>query len=76
MLFNLGIMYGNGQGVDKDKKRAVKLFTLATDQGHATAQYNLGIMYYNGRGVDQDDKRAVELFTLAADQGHVNALSL
>lgn len=43
-------MYAGGRGVDKDEKRAVKMYTLAADQGHASAQYNLGVMYEHGRG--------------------------
>jgi len=66
-------MYADGRGVDKDDKRAVELFTLAADQGHAGAQCTLGNKYADGHGVDRDEKRAVELFTLAADQGFVQA---
>ena len=49
------------------------LYKLASDQGHASAQYNLGIVYQYGQGVDKDEKRAVEFYTLAADQGHAIA---
>ena len=47
----------------------MKWYTLAAEQGHASAQYNLGFMYNNGRGVPQDDKTAVKWHTLAAEQG-------
>jgi hypothetical protein len=62
-------MYENGRGVAKDKAEAVRLYRLAADQGHATAQYNLGWMFENGRGVAKDKAEAVRLYRLAADQG-------
>ena len=61
-------MYEHGQGVEKNAKRAVELFTLSANQGHAEAQCYLGIMYEKGKGVEKDTKRAVELLTLSADQ--------
>ena len=57
-------MYRDGEGAEKDEKRAVELFTLAADQGHPKAQFNLGIMYDEGQGVDKDEKRAFEFYTL------------
>jgi TPR repeat protein len=39
--FNLGIMYENGQGVEKDDERAVEWYQRAADQGHVKAQFNL-----------------------------------
>ena len=61
------------EGVPQDDKTAVKSvkwYTLAAEQGYATAQYNLGFMYNNGEGVPQDDKTAVKWYTLAAEQGY------
>jgi TPR repeat protein len=37
-----GFFYQHNQGVPKDEKEAVRLFTLAAAQGHAPAQNNLG----------------------------------
>ena len=66
-------MYANGEGVPQDDKTAVKWYTLAAEQGYATAQNNLGLMYANGQGVPQDDKTAVKWYTLAAEQGYATA---
>ena len=52
--FNLGLMYGNGQGVPQDYKETVKWYRLAAEQGDADAQEKLGIMYEFGKGVPQD----------------------
>ena len=41
--YNLGVMYGNGEGVEKDAKREAELYILSANQGHAKAQYNLGV---------------------------------
>ncbi|MFP6803287.1 MAG: tetratricopeptide repeat protein, partial [Pseudomonadales bacterium] len=68
-LFNLAAMYGNGKGVPEDDKEAVKLYRLAAEQGHLSAQHKLGLMYDNGEGLPEDDKAAVKWYRLAADQG-------
>ena len=70
---NLGVMYGNGQGVGQDDAEAVRWYRLAAEQGHAHAQNNLGFMYRDGRGVGQDYAEAARLYRLAAEQGHVVA---
>jgi TPR repeat protein len=71
--FNLGVMYGTGQGVAQDYQEAIRWYRLAAAQGNADAQDNLGMMYSRGRGVAQDDKEAVRWFRLAAAQGYADA---
>jgi len=61
-------MYGNGRGVVKDDKEAVKWYRLAAEQGNADVQSYLGVMYDNGRGVLQDDKETAKWYLLAAEQ--------
>lgn len=72
--FGLGMMYGNGFGVDMDDALAIKWYGLAAEQGHAQAQCNLAVMYQNGWGVEQSDAEAAKLFTLSAEQGVVEAM--
>jgi len=67
--YNLGFMYGNGQGVLQDYAEALKWYRKATEQGHARAQYNLGFMYENGQGVARDYVRAHLWFNLATANG-------
>ncbi|RAP28943.1 hypothetical protein DID78_04400 [Candidatus Marinamargulisbacteria bacterium SCGC AG-343-D04] len=77
--YSLGCMYQEGKGVDQDLNEAVRLYTLAADQGNAPAQYNLGWMYENVRGVNESFQKAARWYRLAVDQGHVeeqNALEL
>ncbi|MCI6564383.1 tetratricopeptide repeat protein, partial [Campylobacter sp.] len=52
--FNLGIMYANGNGVEKDLGKAVELFKKACDGGNMRGCHNLGVMYTNGNGVEKD----------------------
>ena len=71
--YNLGSMYGTGEGVPQDDAEAVRWYRLAAKQGNASAQNNLGSMYGTGRGVPQDDAEAVRWYRLAAKQGNASA---
>ena len=46
----LGVMYANGQGVEKSDAEAMKWYRLAADRGDAGAQTALGVIYVNGLG--------------------------
>ncbi len=72
--FGLGMMYGNGFGVDMDDALAIKWYSLAAEQGHAQAQCNLAVMHQNGWGVPQSDAEAARLYALSAEQGIVEAM--
>ncbi len=52
--FNLGGLYGFGQGVPQNDAEAAKWYRLSAEQGHAGAQLNLGFMYRDGNGVPQN----------------------
>ena len=71
--FNKGVRYYNGDGVEQDKKEAVKWFRKAAEQGNASAQLNLGYCYENGEGVEQNKAEAVKWYRKAADQGEAKA---
>lgn len=66
---NLGVIYGNGNGVRQDYAEAASWFHLAADQGNIPAQCNLGVLYRDGHGVPRDYAEAANWFRLAADQG-------
>ena len=71
-IYNLGSKYYHGKlGLQKDVRRAVKLWTEAAELGSIDALYNLGVVYIDGDAVQGDRAKAVELFTKAAMQGHV-----
>ena len=61
------------RAVPQDDAKAMRWYTKAAKQGHATAQAILGIRYYEGRGVPQDYAEAVRWYRMAAEQG--NALA-
>lgn len=52
--FQLGVMYGNGQGVRRDYAEAEKWYRRAANQGNAQAQNSLGFVYTNGQGVERN----------------------
>lgn len=72
--YELGMLYKNGSGVQKDYMKAIEWLTKAADQGEDIAQKNLGEMYENGLGVPQDYTKAIELYTQSAKQGNAIAL--
>jgi len=66
-------LYDHGEGIPKDKAKAVKYYQLAVAKGNARAQCNLGYMYRHGDGVSQDKQEARRLYQLAADQENAQA---
>ena len=67
--YGMGLLYGNGFGVDMNDEFALKFYGLAASQGHAEAQYNLGVMHQNGWGVPLNEEEGIKWFRLAAEQG-------
>jgi len=67
--FGMGLLYGNGYGVELDDFQALKWYVLAAGQGHAKAQCNIAVMHANGWGVPQSDEEALKWYSLAAEQG-------
>ena len=71
--YGMGLLYGNGFGVDMNDDLALKYYGMAAEQGHADAQFNLAVMHQNGWGVPQSDDEANRWYELAADQGIAQA---
>jgi TPR repeat protein len=59
-------MYEGGDGVTKDAAEAVRLYSLAADQGLHIAQFDLAYMYENGNGVIANTEQAIKLYEKAA----------
>ncbi len=59
----LGIMYYNGEGIEKNYAEAVRYYRLAADQGNANGQNGLGNCYYNGEGVEKNYAEAARQFS-------------
>ena len=71
--YNLGNMYADGRGVEKDAKEAARWYRKAAEQGSALAQSNLGAMYAKGEGVLEDNKEAVKWWRKGAEQGNATS---
>jgi TPR repeat protein len=71
--YNLGVLYDEGAGVDKDLSSAAGWYRKAAEQGFMDAQTNLGIMYLHGQGVPRDSREAMKWFRQAARQGDQEA---
>lgn len=61
-----GLMYGNGQGVERDYAEAAAWYEKAAAQNHPDAMIALARLNLFGLGVESDADRAVELFDRAA----------
>jgi len=66
--FVLALQYRNGDGVQEDDARALRLAVRAAEQGYAPAQTLAGMMYQNGVGVAADPYTAASYFLKAAEQ--------
>ncbi|MFP6231076.1 tetratricopeptide repeat protein [Helicobacter pylori] len=71
--FNLGVLYQNGQVVEKDLTKAAYLYSKACDLKEGMGCGNLGVLYYNGDGVKRDSKKAVQYFSKACKLGEQEA---
>jgi len=69
---NLGMLYSQGLGVDKNDSKAVYWFRKAAMQNNVPAQINLAVMYSNGWGIPQNEAEATKWYKRAAEQGHPN----
>lgn len=63
----------SGDGVEKDVKKAVALWTEMAELGEGNAQDSLAKCYYTGDGVKKDLMKTVFWITKAAEQGHSEA---
>ena len=65
---NLGHMYNEGFGVDRDLSTALYWYERAAESGLGEAKYNLGLLYFYGDGVPKDLVTAITLFREAEEQ--------
>jgi TPR repeat protein len=72
-MYNLALLYRDGEGVEQSCKKSVELHTMAAEQGYVEAMLSLGVRYFQGQGVAQSNQLAREWWTKAANEGHENA---
>ncbi|KAF8985711.1 hypothetical protein BGZ46_002456 [Entomortierella lignicola] len=68
-IYELGICFRHGWGVEKNKKTAAYYFEIAANLGDPDAQNDLAWCYYHGVGVKKDMYKAAKYYRLAAAQG-------
>ena len=67
---NIGNAYYNGQGVERDKKKANHYYELAAVGGDEKARHNLGVSEFHACNWD----RAIKHYIIAAGDGHHNSV--
>ncbi|WP_084399687.1 tetratricopeptide repeat protein [Pseudotamlana agarivorans] len=67
--YNIGLMYEQGLGIDKNAEQAVNWYKKSAEQGNSAAQFNLGVCYENGIGTAVDFSKANEWYRKASEQG-------
>jgi SH3-like domain-containing protein len=72
-MFNLGVAYWEGRGLNKNFSQAVDWWERAAESGDVASQYNLGLAYYLGKGAQKDIDKARSWLSQASDQGHADA---
>ena len=69
---NIGTAYDNGEGVERDEKKASHYYELAAMRGDVVARYNLGITEKEADNTD----RALKHFMIAVGFGDDNSLKM
>lgn len=72
-MFNLGVLYYQGEGTAKNDTTARSWYQKAAEKGHPTAMYNLGYMYEKGISVQASSVKALEWYKKAKDGNHPKA---
>ena len=67
---NIGYAYGEGEGVEKDEKKAQYYFELSAIRGFETARHNLGHMEMEAGNMD----RAFKHWMISARGGYADSL--
>ncbi|MBR5116694.1 MAG: sel1 repeat family protein, partial [Lachnospiraceae bacterium] len=69
-LYNLGVYYQEGTGVEQDYEKALSFYRQAAELEVPDAYVGLGYYYGNGIGVEQDKDEMIRYYRLAAEQGN------
>lgn len=72
-LLDLGKRYKDGDGVEKDMKKALYYYTMVAKKGDVTALSWIGYFCENGDGMEKDIERAVYYYNMAAGNGNTFA---
>ncbi|WP_169781611.1 tetratricopeptide repeat protein, partial [Escherichia coli] len=67
--YELGQMYIQGIGVERDEVQAHRWFLQSAEQGYLHAQYHTARLYSGSESIPQDQEKALYWFTKAAKNG-------
>lgn len=69
-LYYTARAYDKGEGVAKDKRKALKLYRQAAACGNSKAAAALGYIFENGLDVPEDKTKAIKYYQIAARWNH------
>ncbi len=72
-FYHLGLIYGRGDGIERDFSKALKWLQKAADAGHKESQFMVSNLYRKGQGTEPSMNKAVEYALMAAKQNHAAA---
>lgn len=72
----LGLKYADGQGVQKDDFKAVRLFKKSCDGGDTNGCYYEGLHILDGKGIPQNKTLALEFLKKSCDGGNTDGCSM
>src|ERR1039458_24193 len=70
---NIGYLYDEGLGVERDYKEAFTWYRKAAEQNQPAALFNVGFMYEEAHGVARNLDAAFRYYREAAERGHAEA---
>jgi tetratricopeptide (TPR) repeat protein len=73
-IINLGQLYVNGKGVEKNEVEAARLFRKAADAGNPLGMRFIGFAYAKGIGVEKDPNQAAKWLQASVQAGDVESM--
>lgn len=73
VLYQIGVHYTYGYGIDQDRTKAVDYFHDALKNGNLSAGFMLGMFRLHGEGMAKDECKAAGYFSFVARRGHERA---
>lgn len=73
-LYDLGLLYIDGHGVERDPERGFALISRAVELGNDPEHmFTLSVLYHSGNGTERDERRAMDLLRRAERLGSIDA---
>ena len=72
-LYEVGMAYQEGIGVDRNMEKSIAYLQKATDANYPQAMFQVALLYYHGEYVRQDFAKAVALFEKSSKSNQAEA---